>query len=69
MSYNPVTELIDIRHYTITVEPIGLSRGVKKVVLGKIPNLAKCEDIADFLTGLVVKKCLVYCHSNCLYIL
>lgn len=55
MSYNPVTDLIDIRHYTVTVEPIGLSRGVKKVVLGKIPNMAKCDDIADFLTGLVAQ--------------
>lgn len=51
MSYNPVTNLIDIRHFAITVAPIGLNRGIKKVVLGKVPNLAKHEDIADFIIG------------------
>lgn len=51
ISYNPVTELIDVRHYAVTVAPIGLSRNVKKVVMGKIPNLSRCEDIADFLAA------------------
>lgn len=51
ISYNPVTELIDVRHYAVTVAPIGLSRNVKKVVMGKIPNLGRCEDIADFLAA------------------
>lgn len=30
--------------------PVGLSRGVKKLVQAKIPNLNKCEDFGDFLT-------------------
>lgn len=51
ISYNPVTELIDVRHFAVTVAPVGLSRNIKKVVMGKIPNLAKCEDIADFLAA------------------
>ena len=51
ISYNPVTQLLDFRHYTVTVSPVGLSRGIKKVVIGKVPNLGKCEDIADFLTS------------------
>lgn len=51
ISYNPVTQLLDWRHYAVTVAPVGLSRGIKKVVVGKIPNLGKCEDIADFLTS------------------
>lgn len=51
ISYNPTTELIDIRHFTVTVAPVGLSRNVKKVVMGKIPNLSRCEDIADFLAA------------------
>ncbi|KAG4066891.1 hypothetical protein HA402_008993 [Bradysia odoriphaga] len=51
ISYNPVTQLLDWRHYSVTVAPVGLSRGIKKVVVGKIPNLGKCEDIADFLTS------------------
>lgn len=50
MNYNPTTKLIDFRHYTIKVTPVGVSKGVKKMVQGKIPNLAKCDDISDFLT-------------------
>lgn len=48
-SYNPVTNLIDMRHFSITVVPVGLNRCVKKVIMGKVPNLNKCEDIADFI--------------------
>uniref|UniRef100_A0A1B0FMC3 Brix domain-containing protein n=1 Tax=Glossina morsitans morsitans TaxID=37546 RepID=A0A1B0FMC3_GLOMM len=48
-SYNPQNNLIDVRHYSIQVVPVGLTRGVKKLIMGQIPNLAKCEDIADFI--------------------
>uniref|UniRef100_A0A1B0DDN7 Uncharacterized protein n=1 Tax=Phlebotomus papatasi TaxID=29031 RepID=A0A1B0DDN7_PHLPP len=48
-SYNPTSKLIDVRHFAIRVLPVGVSRSVKKLVTGKIPNLAKCEDIADFI--------------------
>jgi len=48
-SYTPETELVEMRHYSIQVVPVGLSRGIKKIVMGKIPNLSKCEDIADFI--------------------
>ncbi|XP_059609900.1 protein Peter pan [Phlebotomus argentipes] len=54
-SYNPTSKLIDVRHFAIRVLPVGVSRSVKKLITGKIPNLAKCEDIADFIeksTGL-----------------
>jgi len=50
MNYNPSTNLIDFRHYIIKVAPVGVSKGVKKVVQGKVPNLAKCNDISEFLT-------------------
>ncbi|XP_061401729.1 protein Peter pan-like [Musca vetustissima] len=48
-SYNPETNLVDMRHYSIQVVPVGLNKGVKKLVMGKIPNLSKCEDIAEFI--------------------
>ncbi|KAM7361833.1 brix domain-containing protein peter pan [Cochliomyia hominivorax] len=48
-SYNPQTSLVEMRHYSIQVVPVGLTKGVKKLVLGKIPNLSKCEDISDFI--------------------
>lgn len=50
MNYNPTTKLIDFRHYYIKVVPVGLSKGVKKVIQGKVPNLAKCNDISELLT-------------------
>lgn len=53
MNYNPTTKLIDFRHYNIKVVPVGVSKGVKKIVQGKIPNLAKCEDISEFFTRFV----------------
>lgn len=48
-SFNPVTNLVDMRHYAVSVTPVGLNRSVKKVIVGKVPNLAKCEDIADYI--------------------
>jgi len=50
-NYDPVSKLIQFRHYSIVVLPVGISRGVKKVVLRKIPNLSKCEDISDYFNG------------------
>lgn len=50
LNYNPTTKLIDFRHYTIKAVPVGVSKGVKKVVQGKVPNLAKCSDISEFFT-------------------
>lgn len=49
-NYNPETKLVDFRHYAIKAIPVGISRGVKKIVQSKIPNLAKYEDISEFLT-------------------
>ncbi|XP_055921466.1 protein Peter pan [Eupeodes corollae] len=51
-SYNPVTKLVEMRHYSIQIVPVGLHKGVKKIVQGNIPNLSKCTDISDyFLQG------------------
>ncbi|CAH1108757.1 unnamed protein product [Psylliodes chrysocephalus] len=50
LNYNPTTKLIDFRHYNIKIAPVGVSRGVKKVVQGKVPNLANCNDITEFFT-------------------
>ncbi|KAK9878856.1 hypothetical protein WA026_003690 [Henosepilachna vigintioctopunctata] len=50
MNYNPNSKMIDFRHYGIKVLPVGISKAVKKVVQGKVPNLSKCSDISEFLT-------------------
>ncbi|XP_018398052.1 PREDICTED: protein Peter pan [Cyphomyrmex costatus] len=49
LNYNTTTKTIDFRHYAIKVAPVGLSRGIKKIVQARIPNLSKCQDISDFL--------------------
>ncbi|KAI5634405.1 brix domain-containing protein [Phthorimaea operculella] len=48
MNYNPATKLIDMRHYVIRATPVGLNRGTKKMVQGKIPNLNRCKDMSEF---------------------
>jgi len=50
LNYNKETRTIDFRHYTIKVVPVGVGRGVKKIVSSKVPNLGRYEDVADFLT-------------------
>ncbi|XP_046488057.1 protein Peter pan [Neodiprion pinetum] len=50
LNYNSVTKLIDFRHYAIKMVPVGLSKGVKKIVQAKVPNLSKCQDFSEFLT-------------------
>ncbi len=42
---------VEFRHYTIKVVPVGLSKGVKKLAMGKIPNLGRFEDMSDFLSS------------------
>ena len=35
----------------LKVVPVGLNRGVKKIVSSRIPNLGRLEDLADIVTG------------------
>ncbi|XP_034828686.1 protein Peter pan isoform X1 [Maniola hyperantus] len=48
MNYNPSSKLIDLRHYVIRAIPVGLNKGTKKMVQGKIPNLNRCKDMSEF---------------------
>ncbi|XP_012235181.1 protein Peter pan [Linepithema humile] len=50
LNYNATTKTIDFRHYAIKVIPVGLSKGISKIVQAKVPNLSKCQDISEFLT-------------------
>jgi len=49
LNYDPDTKLIDFRHYAIRAVPVGLNRGVKKLVQSKIPDLSKYDDISEFI--------------------
>ena len=49
LNYDAEKDAVELRHYTIKVVPVGLSRGVKKLVQGKVPNLGRYDDVAEFL--------------------
>ncbi|XP_077986752.1 suppressor of SWI4 1 homolog [Glandiceps talaboti] len=48
-NYDPETKLVELRHYSIKVVPVGMSRGVKKLIQAKIPNMARYHDVSEFL--------------------
>ncbi|XP_066064379.1 suppressor of SWI4 1 homolog isoform X2 [Chamaea fasciata] len=54
ISYDAESQLLEFRHYSIQVVPVGLSRGIRKILQEKFPNLGRAEDISDLLTGNVV---------------
>ncbi|XP_070703580.1 suppressor of SWI4 1 homolog [Pempheris klunzingeri] len=49
LNYNPATQEIEFRHYSLKVVPVGMSRGVKKLMQEKFPNMSKLEDISELL--------------------
>ncbi|XP_041734996.1 protein Peter pan [Coregonus clupeaformis] len=49
LNYDPVSQEIEFRHYSLKVVPVGMSRGVKKLMQEKFPNMSKFEDISELL--------------------
>ncbi|KAI7803500.1 suppressor of SWI4 1 homolog isoform X1 [Triplophysa rosa] len=47
--YDPVSQEVEFRHYSLKVVPVGMSRGVKKLMQEKFPNMSKLEDISELL--------------------
>lgn len=39
-----------MRHFAISLVPVGVNKGVKKIVQRKVPDMSKLEDISDFIT-------------------
>ncbi|XP_043698519.1 peter Pan-like protein [Telopea speciosissima] len=51
LNYNKETKLIDFRHYSIRLQPIGVSRRLRKFVLNhQAPDLKSLQDVSDFVT-------------------
>lgn len=48
-SFDPESQEIQFRHYSLKVVPVGMSRGVKKLMQEKFPNMSKFEDITELL--------------------
>ncbi|KAI2666051.1 hypothetical protein H4Q32_009815 [Labeo rohita] len=53
INYDPVSQEVEFRHYSLKVVPVGMSRGVKKLMQEKFPNMNKLEDISELLMKLV----------------
>ena len=51
LQYEPRTSQILLRHYLVTASPVGLHKGIKKLVKSQIPDLSKLDDISEFLTA------------------
>ncbi|KAF6727734.1 Suppressor of SWI4 1-like [Oryzias melastigma] len=48
-TYDSTSQEIQFRHYSLKVVPVGMSRGVKKLMQEKFPNMNKFEDISELL--------------------
>ncbi|KAJ2600049.1 rRNA-binding ribosome biosynthesis protein [Coemansia sp. RSA 1721] len=49
-NYNDATGMVDFRHYNITVKPVGVTKGVKRVIMAKdVPSLAGFDDISEYV--------------------
>ncbi|KAL5795063.1 hypothetical protein ACOSP7_003657 [Xanthoceras sorbifolium] len=51
LNYNKDTKLIDFRHYSIRLQPVGVSRRLRKFVQNhQVPDLRSLQDVSDFVT-------------------
>ncbi|KAF1329804.1 Swi4 1, peter pan-like protein suppressor, partial [Globisporangium splendens] len=50
-NYEKGTDHVEFRQYVVRATPLGISKSVKTIVKSKIPNLAKLEDISEFIMG------------------
>nr|CAG4645491.1 EOG090X0508 [Lynceus sp. MCZ IZ 141354] len=48
-NYHPEDGTIEFRHYSIRLQPVNVSRGVKKLLQSKVPDLSKLNDISDLM--------------------
>ncbi|XP_067088611.1 suppressor of SWI4 1 homolog [Osmerus mordax] len=49
LNYDPESQEIEFRHYSLKVVPVGMSKGVKKLMQERFPNMNKLEDISELL--------------------
>ncbi|NXA43279.1 SSF1 protein, partial [Eudromia elegans] len=49
ISYDSDSQLLDLRHYSVKVVPVGVSKGLKKLLQEKFPNMSRLEDISELL--------------------
>mmetsp|Transcript_13478 Transcript_13478/g.24165 ORF Transcript_13478/g.24165 Transcript_13478/m.24165 type:complete len:358 (-) Transcript_13478:724-1797(-) len=50
IEYDPDEDAVHIRHYKLLVNPVGLSRPLRKLVVrNKVPKLSSMKDISEFM--------------------
>jgi ribosome biogenesis protein SSF1/2 len=49
--YHKEDGTVQMRHYAIRANPVGISRNVKKIIQSKVPNLAELDDVSQYLDG------------------
>ena len=42
---------VEMRHYAIKAQPVGVSSAVKRILQSRIPNLGDLEDVSQYLEG------------------
>ncbi|OAY63909.1 peter Pan-like protein isoform X1 [Ananas comosus] len=51
LNYNSEEKLIDFRHYSVRLQPVGVSRRIRKLVQNhQVPDLRNLQDVSDFVT-------------------
>ncbi|XP_031473620.1 peter Pan-like protein [Nymphaea colorata] len=51
LNYNKETKLIDFRHYSIRLQPVGVTRRIRKFVQNhQVPDMRNLQDVSDFVT-------------------
>ncbi|WCJ22214.1 PETER PAN-like protein [Euphorbia peplus] len=51
LNYDKETKLIEFRHYSIRLQPVGVSRRIRKFVQNhQVPDLRSLKDVSDFIT-------------------
>lgn len=50
LNYDKEKKVIDFRHYSIRLQPVGVSRRIRKFVqTHQVPNLSNLQDMSDFI--------------------
>ncbi|VAH91132.1 unnamed protein product [Triticum turgidum subsp. durum] len=51
LQYDKETEAIDFRHYSIKLQPVGISRKIRKLMQNnQVPDLRDLKDVSDYVT-------------------
>lgn len=50
-NYDKENDVIEFRHYNIEATPVGINKGIKRLLKPTIPNLGKLSDISDLIEG------------------